>query len=451
MSNQSSCSDIPIKLEVFYWEQILTSVLLGIIAIAGLIGNSMIVLAVAFSRKLQTTTNALVTSLAVSDLLSSIVLVFYMIGTLGKNGWPLPNAYWICQGTAFLIYATFGTSVYTMASIALNRLVIITKPHMNKKLFRSWKLVLFVVLPWIVPSSGLMVIVLSGIGEFGYDPSDLACAGIDTPCNRFAISLSITIIGFPIPLVVIIVSYVWIYVTLKKHFKRQKLNYINTSTQNKSSGSIPTVSRSVETKLNGPPNSTDKPSGQDFSHRQVTAARRRKHILQQEIKITKNLFIVVCAFLLCFLPYFIPVFIKNPEHILFYTKVITFANSAINFPIYSLRHPDFKVVLRCMVQRSFAEIPQRSKFLKFFLSKNNMIWTLYSAAKQYKYGLGCELGANCIKCSYWQICTISQSNECDSQTFCQISTNHVHDVVIKLKMQERYMHNQANSRIKSRA
>ena len=370
MSNHSDCTDIPIKLDVSYWEQILTAVLIGIIAIAGFFGNSMIILAVAFSRKLQTSTNALVTSLGFTDLVSSIVLMFFMIGTLGKNGWPLPNAYWICQGTAFLVYATVGTSIYTMASVALNRLVIITKPHLYKKLFRSWKLALFIAIPWSVPRFGIMICTLSGMGEFGYDPRDFACAAIDTPCNRITLSLFITLIGFPIPLVVIIISYVWIYIYLNKHFEKQKRSYNDISTQNVSTDSIPTASLSVETDFNGPINSTDKVSKQDPPHDEVLATRQKKRISQQQqIKITKNLFTVVCGFLLCFLPYFILIFVENSEHILFYTRVITFANCTINFPIYSLRHPDFKIVLRCMIRRSFDEIPQPSKFLKFFLSK----------------------------------------------------------------------------------
>ena len=137
-----------------------------------------------------------------------------------------------------------------------------------------------------------------------------------------------------------------------------------------STDSIPTVSSSVETEFSGLHNSTDKLSGQNPSSDQVLAARQKKHISRQQIKITKNLFTVVCGFLLCFLPYFILIFVKNSEHILFYTKVISFANCAINFPIYSLRHPDFKVVLGCMIRCSLTEIPQPSKFLKFFLSKN---------------------------------------------------------------------------------
>ena len=365
MSNQSDCTDIPV-LNVSYWEQILTTVITGIIGVTGLFGNSMIILAVAFSRKLQTTTNALVTSLGFTDLLSSIVLMFYMIGTLGKNGWPLPDAYWICQGTAFLIYATIGMSLFTMTSIALNRMVIITKPHLYKKLFKSWKLVLFIAIPWFIPSAGILICTQLGIGELGYDPGDLACSAIGTPCNKIKLSLLITLIGFPIPLVIISISYGWIYIYLNRHFQKQKRSYTDTSPKNVSTDSIPIA---VETEFNGPDDSTDKPSGQDPSHIEILATQQKKHISQQQIKITKNLFTVVCGFLLCFLPYFILILVENSKYILFYLRAITFANCVINFPIYSLKHPDFKIVLRCMVRRSFDEIPQPSKFLKFFMSK----------------------------------------------------------------------------------
>ena len=364
MSNCSNCSDIPTyppKLDVMYWEQIFTTVLIGIVAIAGLIGNSMIILAVAFSRKLQTTTNALVISLGATDLITSITLLFYMIGSLGENDW-------ICQGVAVLVYSTVGTSIYTMASIALNRLVIVTKPHLYKKLFKSWKLVLFIVIPWIVPSFGILIWALLEKVKFGYDPGNLACAPIDTT-GTLALYLYITFIGFP-PLAVIIVSYIWIYVYLNKHFKKMMHSYTDTSTQNMSTDSTPTVSSSVETEFNEPHNSTDILSIQDPSHKQVLAARQKKHISRQQIKITKNLFTVVCGFLLCFLPYFILIFVEKSEHILLYTRVITFANCAINFPIYSLNHPDFKIVLRCMTRCCFAEIPQPSKFLKLLLSRN---------------------------------------------------------------------------------
>ena len=53
-----------------YWAVDLRNVMLGLIAFVGIIGNSMIIVAIAFSKKLQTSTNVFVTSLAVTDLLT---------------------------------------------------------------------------------------------------------------------------------------------------------------------------------------------------------------------------------------------------------------------------------------------------------------------------------------------------------------------------------------------
>ncbi len=122
-------------LNVSYWEQILTSILIGIIAITGLIGNSMIIAAVAFSRKLQTATNAFVTSLGVADLLTSFALIWFTVGALGDGVWPIPQAYWLCQFAGFMIYAGIGTSMWTLGIIAVNRFVRIARPHWYNKIF----------------------------------------------------------------------------------------------------------------------------------------------------------------------------------------------------------------------------------------------------------------------------------------------------------------------------
>ena len=93
----------------------------------------MIILAVSFSRKLQTATNAFVTNLAVADLLTSFILIWYTVGALGKGDWPIPQAYWICEVTGFSIVASIGTSTHNLAIIALNRLIRIQNPIGTEK------------------------------------------------------------------------------------------------------------------------------------------------------------------------------------------------------------------------------------------------------------------------------------------------------------------------------
>ena len=337
------------RLEVYYWEQILTATLIVLIAMIGLIGNSMIILAVSFSCKLHTSTNAFVTSLSITDFFTSFFMIFYTIGVLGKDRWPIPQAYWICELTGFMIYACTGTSLYTLAAIGVNRLVLILKPCIYPKIFTSWKLAICIAIPWVVPGGAFLISQLTGFGKFGYDPSDLACVPIDTPENDVSFSLGITLIGFPIPLFVIIVSYSWIYIFLRKHFQ-QKMKQTNLS-------STPYTSTKITI-----PDTNLKQENTSSSES------RKRPISHAQIKITQNLFLVVCSFLLCFLPYFTLIFIPNIHHVLFYTRVITLANSAINFAIYARKHPEFKVVLRHMMRCSYHDIPQPTRLLKLLLA-----------------------------------------------------------------------------------
>ena len=224
-NGSTNSTDVSARLDVYYWEQILTGILIGLIAVLGIMGNSMILLAVAFSRKLQTSTNAFVTSLSIADLLTSFFLLFYTIGVFGRNGWPIPQAQWLCAVAAFMNYICRGTSLYTMAAIAINRLLLITNPSLYQKIFVSWKLVIFLITPWVVIGSSISVMTISGFSVFGYDEGDLACAIDDTVnMNSDMVSLIVTLIAFPIPLLVTTISYTWIYVYLKKHYRAKKRN-----------------------------------------------------------------------------------------------------------------------------------------------------------------------------------------------------------------------------------
>ena len=355
-------------LEVYYWEQVLIGIFIGLIAVLGIMGNSMILLAVSFSLKLQTSTNAFVTSLSIADLITSFFLIFYMISVLGRNGWPIPQAQWLCAFTAFMMYMCRGTSLYTMAAIAINRLLLITKPSLYKRVFVSHKLVICVAVPWIIVSGTIFMLLAIGFSVFGYDDADLACAIDDSHEKAEAVSLLTTLVAFPIPLLITSVCYLKIYIYLRKHFKAQKgklgkVPHAETSTDEPNRSSVIRSSMITDTPSTNP---ITKTTGQT-----VTTIQRKKRISQKQIEITKNLFMVVCSLYLCFLPYFILIHVPNSKqklHVVFYTRIITIANSTINFAIYAGKHPDFKIVFGHIMRRSFADIPQPSRFLKFVLS-----------------------------------------------------------------------------------
>ena len=345
--------------DIAYWEQIVIAVAIVLIAVAGLIGNSMIILAVAFSRKLQTATNAFVINLAIADLLTSFVLICSAVGVLGEDEWPIPQAYWMCEAIGFSIRTFISTSVYNLAVIAVNRLICITKPNLYKKLFSSCKIAVLLAITWIVPI-GMYTIVdfENGNKGFGYNKQNKECTSL---IEELLIVEMVTLL----PLcTVIVLSYFRIYIYVKRHFNAQKNNISNISTYSKDD---------IE-REQGSISKTAVTEGSTATIRMaaVPAISRKDQLSKQQIDITKNLFAVVSSFFICFVPSAIlNSFQTNATiaHIIFYTKLATFTNSSINFVIYAKNHPDFKIVLGHMMKRSYIDIPQPSKFLKFLILK----------------------------------------------------------------------------------
>ena len=324
----------------------------------------MIIMAVLFSRKLQTPTNAFVTSLSVSDFLCSFFLIWFIVGVLGKNGWPLPEANWICAATGFMIYASLGTSLYTLGAISLNRLIGITRPFLCRRIFSSWKLFIMVIIPWIIPCGSLAVAVATDTVVLGYDPTDFTCSYLQSHVKSDVFSFWQIIVAFPIPVLTIVGSYLWIYIFLKRHYTEQKKRF-----------QIPVTSgqRLYDHGQDGDCTTATTERIHNLSNTNIVSLDRRRKISQQQIKITKNLFLVVCAFFACFLPFFAFILVPNNIRLMLYARVPALASCAINFVIYAWKHPDFKIVLGHLIQRSYADIPQPSRLLKFLLSKKNNI------------------------------------------------------------------------------
>ena len=355
------------QLQVSYQEKIVVATIIILLAITGIIGNSMIILAVAFSRKLQTATNAFVTSLAVTDLLSSFFFIWFAVGVFGKNEWPIPGTSWICSLTAFMLHVCAGTSLYTLGAIAVNRLVFILKPFLYHKIFSKWKLCVFVALPWILPSVFLIIFLLTGNGKLGYDKQNLSCSDIDNYAKGHVFNIGQIVFGLPIPILMIVGSYLWLYIYLRRHFEIQKQRVLRLPTVSYRTSDCNSFSTSLDALSSKPAASV---TMQDISV--AIATSQKKQISQKQLEITKNLFLVVCAFFVCFLPYFVAVAVDlstDLNKIVFYCQLSPFANSALNFAIYARKHPDFKVVLGCMMRCSYADIPKPSRLLKLLVKK----------------------------------------------------------------------------------
>ena len=118
--------DNEIFLEVSYWERIIISILVGLISVVGIIGNTMIILAVAFSLTLQKSANLniFVTYLSITDLFASISLIWFVVRLLGEYCWPLSTASRLCEFSASVVYGCIGVSMLNHGLIAIHRLML---------------------------------------------------------------------------------------------------------------------------------------------------------------------------------------------------------------------------------------------------------------------------------------------------------------------------------------
>ncbi|XP_038050909.1 G-protein coupled receptor moody-like [Patiria miniata] len=331
-----------------------------IVAVLGITGNAMVILAAILSKHVRTTTNVLVVNLSVADLWTCLSLPWSSVALLSNGTWPLASEI-PCQIAAFMWHTGLGVSLYNLAFIALNRLVKITcRLATYNRIFSPRKMAYIVALSWFIPIFVIIFPLTIGVGSLGLDLRDDTCTDDDLHPRADDYNLAQTIGFYPIPMITVVVSYVVIYIHVRRHFSKQLSKTQNKDTATDAVQPSATSMTSI---------STTGTSAEVLEEREERkgAARKRK-ISRQQLQITKNLFWVFCAFTLCISPYYISLFFANSDVFALYGATILICNSCVNPIIYGVKHPQFKKVLRPMLWCKWKKIPQPSETLQAILS-----------------------------------------------------------------------------------
>ncbi|XP_038073977.1 alpha-1B adrenergic receptor-like [Patiria miniata] len=312
-----------------------------LVAVVGFAGNFMVILAVILSRKLQSRINAFVVNLAVADVLNCCAIPFTAVALFSLGGWPPELPPLLCSFMGGLHFLSLETSVMNLAAIAINRYVLITKTSATyRSIYTPKKIAAMVVFTWVY-SALLCSLPFVGIGMFGYSEKYKTCNQDNSLETSDLFSLLGSALGFPIPLIVLVVCYIKIYRHIKGHMKKLSGNDVQLAeTSNSSTASTKRLTRN-------PPAS--------FNKRQV--------------QITKNLFYVVCAFVACLAPFGIALMVPPSDPAIPWTGMIAIVNSAINPIIYGAKHPHFKEVFRHMLRCRYRMIPEPSGCLRKIRSR----------------------------------------------------------------------------------
>ncbi|XP_071794201.1 beta-4C adrenergic receptor-like [Asterias amurensis] len=309
-----------------------------LVALTGFVGNVLVILAVILSKKLQTRTNAFVVNLATADMVTCTAAPFMAVALLSMDGWPLPDV--MCSLAGAFYYTALSCSIMNLAAIAINRYILITKSmETYRAIYTKPKMAAMLVFTWLYPAL-VCCIPLFGVGRWGYSEKFKTCSQDSSITSSRTFSLLGSTLIYPVPLIILFVCYFKIYRHISSHLKKIKANKIEMA--DTSSSNMNTMQRQRK-----PPMGHSK----------------------RQIKITKNLFYAMCAFIICLLPFAIALVIRNSDPVVPWTGMIVLCNSAVNPVIYGVKHPHFRVVFRCMLRCRCYMIPEPSRCLRKVISK----------------------------------------------------------------------------------
>ncbi|KAM9495270.1 trace amine-associated receptor 13c-like [Clarias gariepinus] len=270
-------------------------------------GNMLVVISVFHFKQLHTPTNTLVLSLAVSDLFIGIfimpIMLIWTIESCWIFGKDFCTIYWLISGL-------LNISVFTIAQIAVDRYLALSKPFFYINIV-SVKITCVVIMFNWYAVIGYSIAALYFSGSF---KNFIMCSGECFLPQNEILSVTDLVLSFIFPLSVIIILYTRIFFIAKKHATaiRELNNHTRPKTQ------------------------------------KITS-----HSMKSERKAAKVLGILVSMFLVCLLPYFICSLLGNVIELRLETVqkclIIFYLNSAINPIIYAIFYSWFRKCIKLIV------------------------------------------------------------------------------------------------------
>ena len=166
----SSSDEVRHIVHFYLYEKVIMLTVLVVVALTGVIGNTLTCIVFAQNRALHTSGNFLIVSLAVADLLQSFNMIFIFVSII-SDGWVL--GYGACQLCGWTNMSFIMTSVFTLALISSHRYYAVVKKT-RKKMFSKKNALILIALSWVYPAA-FSIAPIYGWAKYEYRPGKLMC------------------------------------------------------------------------------------------------------------------------------------------------------------------------------------------------------------------------------------------------------------------------------------
>ncbi|CAH3166363.1 unnamed protein product [Porites lobata] len=282
----------------------------------------MVCIAVYKNTRLRRTTSLYIIALAVSDLMSAVFVMPFALGVVITGEWVYGPV--MCFFHSFFGGIVVYVSTVTMGLTAFDRYMRICKSEQQyKKIFSPWKSRAWMACAWFFIACYSAVPKLAGLLDYAFVPGYALCAPAPLNQTGKVVHLAIILCFFLLtPLLTTIFSYIKVAKMIRQH------NAAMSST--------------------------------------IHSGATGSSITVQELKLSKSLFVVVFAFMICWIPFWVIIVVKRfhvvekmPRNIELLSSFFIYLSNTINPFIYVGMNPIFKSEFKkmfCCERRFFNRI-----------------------------------------------------------------------------------------------